>query len=576
MEKNIVIFLLSVFNNNAKCEEYNDETGLFKAVCSHTNETGLKYFEWKLAQEGKKIDAVYAIVSKKAKEDALGRFKDLFADRDYPINDVPMIAEDNLSGSFKTISNLFDALQKEKADGSELVIHADMTGGFRHANMLMLALLQMLKYSGTQTGSVIYTNYTNHKVENANDLVAMFTMLGGAEEFAALGNVMQIQKYFAAVPNKSVYLENLLDKMENFTEILKICSHRRNFLKSIQLLAQSLNDYHKFLDKPENKKNLSEQEEFFSKLLPTIEKEYAGILQYANINTLNNIPQIIKWCVKKGFLQQAVTLYTEWVPVFVIDKGIIVIKTNDIKEICRNNAPSWSDWRIYFFKEFKPKHNNRPVFIADTGNEFGYESLRELVEAGMSTDEIINAVKKYKNQNLTKTLVILNEIKDFSINNKDKDYYKLFLAYQALPFGSAVKTLLQKACPANTSMLNFIKKRCNTVKDVEVVLLECIKQISKKEINTIFEFKLADAADNNANSTKRSNVLGYLLTTGELSTEMVKADFVECIDGYMECVDNWRNTFNHAAGIVAGKEDNAAISASIIKRMETLEKYIKN
>lgn len=576
MEKNIVIFFLSVFNNNAKNEKYNDETGLFEAMCSHTNETGLKYFEWKLAQEGKKIDAVYTIVTQKAKEIALAPFKDLFTGRDYPINDVPMIAEDNLSGSFKTISNLFDALQKEKADDGELVIHADMTGGFRHANMLMIALLQMLKYSGTQTGSVIYTNYTNHKVENANDLVDMFTMLGGAEEFAALGNVMQIQKYFASVPNKSVYLENLLDKMENFTEILKICSHRRNFLKSIQLLAQSLNAYRKFLDKPENKKNLSEQEEFFSKLLPTIEKEYAGILQYANTNTLNNIPQIIKWCVKKGFLQQAVTLYTEWVPVFVIDKGLIVIKTDEIKTKCHDNALSWSDWRIYFFKEFKPKHNNRPVFLADTGNEFDYGRLRELVEAEMSADEIINAVEKYKNQNLTKTLAILNEIKNFSIKNKDKDYYNLFLAYQALPFGSDVKNILQKACPTNTSMLNFIKKRYNTVNDVEGILLTCIPQISKKDINTIFEFNVADAANNtNANNSKRSNVLGYLLKTGELSTEMTKADFIECIDGYMECVDNWRNTFNHAAGIVAGKEDNAAISASIIKRMETLEKYIK-
>ena len=142
--------------------------------------------------------------------------------------------------------------------------------------------------------------------------------------------------------------------------MLKICSNLNDLFKTMQVLDKALKSYKAFLNKQSGKSLISEQEEFFGKLLPTIEKEYADVLKYSGKHTVDNIPKIIKWCAQKGFLQQAVTLYTEWMPIFVIDKKLHKITYNavcnlifffisnkfnkifnDIIFICRNLNRNW-------------------------------------------------------------------------------------------------------------------------------------------------------------------------------------------------------------------------------------------
>ena len=55
---------------------------------------------------------------------------------------------------------------------------------------------------------------------------------------------------------------------------------------------------------------------------------------------------------------------------------------------------------------------------------------------------------------------------------------------------------------------------------------------------------------------------------------MSNEDLKDFIDGYINCVQNWRNKFNHASGNVYGKSGNYSISSSIIKNIETIEKYV--
>ena len=54
MSKEIVMLVMSKFSNKGSIE-YNDSSGGFKEVCTHTNEASLKYMIWKLRKEHKKI-----------------------------------------------------------------------------------------------------------------------------------------------------------------------------------------------------------------------------------------------------------------------------------------------------------------------------------------------------------------------------------------------------------------------------------------------------------------------------------------------------------------------------------------
>ncbi len=568
MSKNIVIFFLSLFGKE-ESKIYTDETGKFKEKCLHTNETGLKYLEWKLKEKNEEINSVYAIVTPQAEKDALEKFQNIFANKSYSINSVPLRANNDLSGSFKTVCDLYDVLQKEMSSEDSVIIHADMTGGFRHSSMLMLALLQMVQYSGAEVGNVIYTNFSNQIVEDAKELVSLFTLLGGAEEFAAFGNVFQIQKYFYNVKEKSVYLRNLLDKMENFSEMLKICSNLNDLFDTMQVLDKALKSYKEFLNKQSGNSLISEQEEFFCKLLPTIEKEYADVLKYSGKHTVDNIPKIIKWCAQKGFLQQAVTLYTEWMPIFVIDKELIIVNQKNIIENCRKNCKKWSNWRIYFFKEYMPS-NKQTEYNDETDTPlFNYETLIKLISSRNSVNKIIMSSKVYNSQDLNKFIECMQQIQKFVDLTAYVDDKYLLDFYRNLPNTNAAKFILKKATPTNTTEENFILKRLKKLKNLEDVILSCIKQVDKKEINSLFGFSSPKTVKEN----KRSDIFDYMLERKMIDSRMSNEDLKDFIDGYINCVQNWRNKFNHASGNVYGKSGNYSISRSIIKNIETIEKY---
>lgn len=216
MGKNIVIFVMSPFRNNSFIS-YSDRNRDFQESCEHTNEVSLKYISWKLKQDNKKIDAVYAFVSEEVQND-LERFKSLFRDYDFDIKAIPLYNNGNLSGSFRSISAMADILQDYiNNNQADVCIHIDMTGGPRHAVMLMMALIQMIKFTGAKVGMVTYANILKGKtegiIEETNEIMNMFTLISGAEEFAAFGNVSQIQKYFASREDISWCLNNVLDAM---------------------------------------------------------------------------------------------------------------------------------------------------------------------------------------------------------------------------------------------------------------------------------------------------------------------------------------------------------------------------
>ena len=62
----------------------------------------------------------------------------------------------------------------------EVALHADFTGGFRHASMMMLSVMQLLKYRGIRTMSVLYSNRNEQQVENVTDIYRMFNLISGA------------------------------------------------------------------------------------------------------------------------------------------------------------------------------------------------------------------------------------------------------------------------------------------------------------------------------------------------------------------------------------------------------------
>lgn len=265
-KKHIVVFFMSTFQRNK--DGYNEALNKYEGVetpCQHTNETALRYL---FASEQGKIDGVYAFVSEsvrsycnengskndKATFSDLQKFFEVCRKEEYvEYNDdhgegqpVAIIEQESLKkipedGFFREIdvaddlgvedaflaaSNMFDKINEDflAVDGAENVtVHVDFTGGLRNAAMVMLAMVQMLKFSKAEIGKVTYVNFQHKKVQEASELLGMFSMISGAQEFYSFGSVKKIIDYFSKKEMKSKQFNELLKCIKVFSDQLKSC-----------------------------------------------------------------------------------------------------------------------------------------------------------------------------------------------------------------------------------------------------------------------------------------------------------------------------------------------------------------
>ena len=215
----------------------------------------------------------------------------------------------------------------------KITVHADMTGGFRHTSMFMLSIIQLLKYRGVEIGEILYSEPTSRVIYRMTEIERMFSLITGADEFVKFGSVEALQEYFGKNPPQAV--RPLLEAMNRFSEAIKIC--RTSAIESeLKNLGQHIKTFREHLDK-------DLKSELFAKIIDTIEQEYGILIDGAER------AEIIRWCMRKGFWQQAMTLCTEWLPEEIIARKICVPKDSIVKRNAElEGRPFGRNWQQQF------------------------------------------------------------------------------------------------------------------------------------------------------------------------------------------------------------------------------------
>lgn len=244
---------------------------------------------------------------------------------------------DNMDSNLLDIAAIAERVRRYalSSEAESVMVHADMTGGMRHASMMMLSILELLKYDGLEIGDVFYTDLAKHRVYEATQIQRMFTLINGVDEFVRFGSVNAIRDYFR---NKrlSIELQALLDAMEEFSGTIKVCytGYIRSALKN---LADAMEEFGALEEK-------DLQEKLFDGLLETIYDHY-GVLLSGEASELD----IIRWCVDNDFLQQAITLCTEWLPAYMVDNKIAYTDNDLMQYDCDGEGSKFSrDWKKQF------------------------------------------------------------------------------------------------------------------------------------------------------------------------------------------------------------------------------------
>lgn len=219
-------------------------------------------------------------------------------------------------------------------DEDEVRLYMDITGGPRNAAMILLVISRILAYHGIVVDDVYYSGYrsidngsdqiTVHKVL---DIYELFDIIAGFEEFKLFGSAKKLNTYFkqpeyieiGSTESPNTAIHELLKAMDSFSEAINISS-RGAFEKSVARLDDSLALVRNTECDTDNNKTFDQ--ELVELLHKPIEQSYTTLLQHHRNHTTDELAYI-DWCLNHDYLQQALTLFCEYVPKYAVDKGII-------------------------------------------------------------------------------------------------------------------------------------------------------------------------------------------------------------------------------------------------------------
>ncbi|EKX95803.1 TM1812 family CRISPR-associated protein [Selenomonas sp. oral taxon 138] len=276
-------------------------------------------------------------------------------------------------GAMRYIAALGDVIQREQeaaeaAGLHDIVLHADMTGGFRHTSMMMLAIMQLSKYMGIRIGHVLYAgkdrNAPKGSIVFADDIHRMFDMIAGMDEFQKYGSVQALDEYFGDTRAYSEPFRSLLGAMRSFSDAIRIC--RTSIIeKELESLGEHMRVFR-------NQSGGPIQEELFRRIIRVLEREYGTVLGSGTSEERHL--NIIAWCLRKKFLQQAMTLCTEWIPQIIVDKRICytenILAMRKCKKNAKNGFRSWQQEFIISYSDKRPKKTENKIPYGDAGEMF--------------------------------------------------------------------------------------------------------------------------------------------------------------------------------------------------------------
>ena len=206
-------------------------------------------------------------------------------------------------------------------------IYADITGGARYVTMMMTSVMQFLQYDGMRVEKMIYADFKTLSLENrifdVHGTLDVYKLVAGADAFVSYGISRTIEEYFdydaeSGTSGKPISdaLKGVLRAMHTFSDAIQICQ-TGNIPPALSALSTAITV---FLDVPEEDRTVDDR--MFMQLIDTITEGYGELLGEAEDEAERYVP-IIRWCIDKGLLQQAMTLATEWLPVCFVRQGIV-------------------------------------------------------------------------------------------------------------------------------------------------------------------------------------------------------------------------------------------------------------
>lgn len=245
-----------------------------------------------------------------------------------------------------SIIKLCEAIVEYKKDlppDARIKLYIDTTGGFRNAAMLFLIIGRIMSYLGIEIEDIFYTGWsqkkcTVHKIKDTYDLL---DLISGFEEFLMFGSAKKLNGHYKLngehkrnnqCTQNQKSIDELIKAMDRFSDVVNI-SRRGEFKTELSFLSQRLANIS--FDDDSTSEGFNYQ--LIKFLREPIEREYKSLVEY-QAETAKDDLSYVEWCLKHDYVQQALTLFKECVPSFLVDKGLIVIDEKKLSAYLKDES----------------------------------------------------------------------------------------------------------------------------------------------------------------------------------------------------------------------------------------------
>ena len=284
------------------CDSAGNEDSITKVICLCSQ---MVYSEKHETEEGTKTQ--------------FERFKDRISKKipgadvvpiyyDFGINDDGEISE--IEEDKDRSRSIYLQVSEELKDLKDYNVYMDCTGGLRDTSFLLVSIIRYMEYVGINLKKIIYAEWkkgtTEGKIHNINHIYKVFRLIEGVNLFVKYGRSDSLNEEFQELPeDTSMAARNLINSMKAFSDSL-VLSDISRIDELVSNIEQSINDL-------DNTYKLDLYSQMLKTLCPLIkEKMHIG-------ENKPSIVSIARWCVENDLIQQALTIYVEKIPEYLIN-----------------------------------------------------------------------------------------------------------------------------------------------------------------------------------------------------------------------------------------------------------------
>ena len=228
--------------------------------------------------------------------------------------------------------------------------------------------------------AAVYSNYNKKEIEDLSETMRLFDLVEGMQEMTSFGSVHSIKQYYKATGKKDGKIEKMLLAVEELTETVSLCR--------TEALDEKTRQFNDALKEAEKSEDL-----LFRQMLTAFKEKFGG--QW-------NVISILNWCLESGMVQQALTIYTERIPTYLMQRGMLKLKPQ------ANRNKLYKDLNKQEYED-----GNAVLFV---------RGFLNMAQENRTLKSFVNFLKKSENQsNMISYIKMHSDMKHFSTKDICQD-----------------------------------------------------------------------------------------------------------------------------------------------------------